>query len=219
MVYLPLFINVSDLRVLVVGGGKVGTKRALHFCRMGADVTVLSKAFSEELKAEKNVKRVEADASLITQVELSNYDIIVTATDNRDLNSSICTMAKNMHKLCNDPTDPAKSSVIFPVYYEDEDVGIAVTTFGKSSLTAELILDRIKDNVINDDYIKNLINAMYEVKKILKIKLNSPSNRFPLYRRIFDDAYFISLVKNGNIQDALRRAEEIIDGYVSASTC
>ncbi|MEM1859518.1 MAG: NAD(P)-dependent oxidoreductase, partial [Metallosphaera sp.] len=42
--YFPVFLNLKGMRILVVGGGKVGTKRALKFTEYGADVTVLSLA-------------------------------------------------------------------------------------------------------------------------------------------------------------------------------
>ncbi|ESQ23286.1 MAG: FAD binding domain [uncultured Acidilobus sp. MG] len=50
MTYLPLFIDLSGKRVVVFGGGSVGTRRALEFARAGAKVTVVADRFSQELE-------------------------------------------------------------------------------------------------------------------------------------------------------------------------
>ena len=47
--YYPIFIDLSNFRVLVIGGGKVGTKRALAFKKYGANVCVISLDFSQDL--------------------------------------------------------------------------------------------------------------------------------------------------------------------------
>jgi precorrin-2 dehydrogenase/sirohydrochlorin ferrochelatase len=49
MTFIPLYVDVSTLKVLVIGGGKVGTKRALKLLDAGATVTVLSKDFTPQL--------------------------------------------------------------------------------------------------------------------------------------------------------------------------
>ncbi len=46
---VPLFIEFSGRNVLVVGGGGVGTRRAIKFLLAGANVRVLSLEFSSEL--------------------------------------------------------------------------------------------------------------------------------------------------------------------------
>ena len=41
--FYPLFIDLKGKKVLVVGGGKVGTRRALYMLKAGAEVIVISK--------------------------------------------------------------------------------------------------------------------------------------------------------------------------------
>lgn len=47
--YFPIFLDLTNLNILIVGGGKVGTKRALKFQEYGAKVSVWSLDFSDEL--------------------------------------------------------------------------------------------------------------------------------------------------------------------------
>jgi precorrin-2 dehydrogenase/sirohydrochlorin ferrochelatase len=213
--YLPIFINVKGLKVLVVGGGLVGSRRAIKLAKAGADVTVISLEFSKELESLKdslNIKTMKSDAKELNKEFLSQFDLIFACTNNVKINNQICEMARSLGKLCNNTLDANLSSFILPIYYEDEDFGIAVTTFGKSSLVAELILNMIREKVITTD-VKNLVRVMGDVKAILKNKINDPKIRHSMYLTIFNDKIFSQYIYSNNLDLALKRAEEIINGY------
>ncbi len=214
MGYFPVFINMEGLNVLVLGGGKVGTKRALEFLEYGANVTVISLDFSEDLLSIKNDRLIliKKNALELSTHDLQNYDIIITATNNKDINNKICKMARDIKKLCNNPTNPEFTSFIVPIFYIDNYVGIAVTTFGKSSLISKMILDNIKSKILTRE-IYNNIDIMFEIKKLLKEKINNASKRFDLYHIIFYDKKFSELLSKGDSIGALKRAEEIINEY------
>lgn len=205
---------MEGLNVLVLGGGKVGTKRALEFLEYGANVTVISLDFSEDLISIKNDRLIliKKNALELSPYDLQNYDIIVTATNNKDINNKICKVAREIRKLCNNPTSPEFTSFIVPIFYVDDHVGIAVTTFGKSSLISKMILDNIKSKILTME-IYNNIDIMFEIKKLLKEKINNASKRFDLYHIIFYDKKFSELLSKGDSIGALKRAEEIINEY------
>ncbi|WP_338599781.1 bifunctional precorrin-2 dehydrogenase/sirohydrochlorin ferrochelatase [Sulfolobus tengchongensis] len=207
--YYPIFIDLSHFRVLIIGGGKIGTKRALTFKKYGADVTVLSLEFSQDL-LNSDINLIKEDASKIDIKAIENYDIILTCTNNYELNSKICDLAKMLKKLCNNPTNPENSNFIVPIFYSDEDFEIAVTTRGKSSILAKEVLSKSIDVAKKSD-IKNLLNAMYNVKILLKKRISDPSLRYSLYHKIYNDHIFKRYAMDGFIDKALSRAEEIIN--------
>lgn len=213
--YLPIFLDLRGLKVLVIGGGTVGTKRALKFAELMGDVTVVSLDFSTDLQRayeEKKIKLIKGDAkSLINDNFLSQYHIIVTATSDRTLNSSICKVAKILGKLCNDPTNPEESNFIVPIYSIEDSIGVAVTTFGKSSLSSKFILQMIKERVLNDE-VKKLVEVMGLVKDKMKSEVEDPRRRFSLYSLIFNDPKFRDYVSKNDIEHSIKRAEEIING-------
>lgn len=201
------------MRILVVGGGKVGTKRALKFREYGADVTVVSLSFSDELSKREDIRRIELDAREVDQEFLRDYDIVVTATNSPELNSRICDLCRKARKLCNNPTNPPDSSFIVPIFYEDEDIGIAVTTMGKSSIMSKVILDRALEAVREDPRILLELKVMSDVKAMLKRRVSDPGTRYTLYQKIFVDREFESFINNGNVSNALKRAEEIVNEH------
>jgi len=207
--YFPIFLDLSNFRVLVIGGGKVGTKRALRFKDYGAKVTVVTLQVSEELQR-SGIELIINDARSLVD-DISKYDIIVTATNDRELNSMICRRAIEMRKLCNNPTNPKDSNFIVPIFYEDGDIAIAVSTMGKSSIVSKLILDQALNMLRSNESIMLSLKAMAKVKEILKARVSDPSLRYTLYHKIFEDEEFERHINNGEIDSAIRRAEEIMN--------
>ena len=209
--FVPLFINVKDLKVLIIGGGKVGTKRALSFADHGSNITVVSLSFSEDLVDSKDkITLIKEDAKNLNADFLSKFDIIVTATNDKELNNKLCELAKNQRKLCNNPTNPEDSNFIVPIYYSDDKLSIAITTFGKSSLTSKYILELIQEEILKKD-IYELVTAMGNVKDLLKHNIKDPSQRFSYYSKIFNDEIFRNYIKEGKLELALDRAKVIIN--------
>jgi len=196
------------MKVLVVGGGKVGAKRANKFAELGASVTVLSLEFTQEIQ-HPNVRKISGDARQIEEGFLSQFDVVITATNDQEVNRKICSMAKSLRKLCNDPTSPPDSNFIVPIYFDDGTIAVAVTTYGKSSLSSKYLLELVRQTVEESD-VRSKVNAMYEVKKMLKAKVGDPSKRFKLYSTIFSDPTFQDSVEKGDMDGALRRAEEVV---------
>jgi len=207
--YYPIFIDLSNFRVLVIGGGKVGTKRALAFKKYGANVCVISLDFSQDL-LNSDIRLIKEDANKIDASIIEKYDIILTCTNNFELNEKLCNIAKNLRKLCNNPTNPENSNFIVPIFYSDNDMEIAITTKGKSSIVAKEILSKTT-SIANSPEMRNLLSAMYDVKTLLKKKVADPSVRYSFYHKIYNDEKFKYYATNGLIEKALHRAEEIIN--------
>ncbi|PVU77920.1 siroheme synthase [Sulfolobus islandicus] len=207
--YYPIFIDLSNFRVLVIGGGKVGTKRALAFKKYGANVCVISLDFSQDL-LNSDIRLIKEDVNKIDGSIIEKYDIILTCTNNFELNEKLCNIAKNLRKLCNNPTNPENSNFIVPIFYSDNDMEIAITTKGKSSIVAKEILSKTI-SIANSPEMRNLLSAMYDVKTLLKKKVADPSVRYSFYHKIYNDEKFKYYATNGLIEKALHRAEEIIN--------
>ncbi len=211
--YFPVVLDLTKFRILVIGGGKVGSKRAIKFHNYGANVTVVSENFSEDL-INSPIEKIKINAENLSEDFLRKFDIIITATNNKELNSKLCSIAKNLGKLCNNPTNPEDSNFIVPIFYSDNNYEIAVTTYGKSSLVSEFILNDVLAYLSSKkDFVNLLTDAMAKVKEIAKKKIDDPSIRFTLYYKIFYDKLFSDFLINGKYNEAINRAEEIINEY------
>ena len=214
---IPLWLEMEGRRVLVVGGGNVGTRRALKFLEAGARVRVLSLYFSDLLRREASrnprLELVEGDASRedVVREHVGWADIVVIATDKPEVNELVWSIAKSMRKWVNDATNAERTEVVVP--YEGEVFGglrFAVTSEGKSVVAARLARDRVKRCLERDLELKTLFEAMTYAKQFMKKAIPDAKKRFPIYFEIEKDPLFREAVRRGDVEKAKKRAEEII---------
>lgn len=86
----PVVLNVQGKNCLVVGGGKVGSRKARGLYEEGAQVTVLSSSFYERLEGVRYIE-VRYDAAYLDEIKPW---LVVTCTDDGTTNAQIQADAK-----------------------------------------------------------------------------------------------------------------------------
>lgn len=213
---VPLFIEFSGKDVLVIGGGNEGTKRAKIFLKAGSAVTVLSLDFHKELKelkATADIQLVKADAKNLNLLEkfIKKADLVVVALARTTLNEDIVQIAKRYKTLVNLTNDAKRTEVVKALETAVEDVKIALTTEGKSSLVAREMLDLIADYLRHEKWIFNLLYVESKVKEILKEKVPSFQARVKAYRAIHNSRHVRELVKANKLNSAFKEAVKIAE--------
>ncbi len=218
---IPLWIEASTLRVLVVGGGNVGTRRALKFHDAGAEVRVLSLWFTDKLvEAAKRSKRISLIKASAEDIELLEEnvkwaDIIVIATDNPKVNELVWDIALKYRKLVNDATNAKRTHIVVPYEGEVHGIRIAVTSEGRSGIAARWARDRIINYLERDYVVKTLYDVMSSVKLVLKKLLPVAKKRIPIYFEIERDEAFREAVMKGDREAAFKRAAELLASLAS----
>jgi len=216
--FIPLYIDIEGMRIAVIGGGNVGTRRAKYLSSKGASVVVYSKDFSPEL--------MDLEASGILQLkhiddnttpedlgrELNGkYSLIVIATDDLQFNSKLSELLLENGVLINNATKASTGNVVFPFHSEVYDGGlrIAVTSLGRTGIASRIALEHCISYLENNKYLRNLFNVMSLFKEILMECISDPKKRVPLYFKVDSDRSFHELIKKGLLREALARALEV----------
>lgn len=137
----PLLCNLKNKKALVVGGGTVAARRIITLLENGTQVMAVSPKFSEGL-----IKMEHKQLTLIHsgyQPEyLTDVDLAVAATDNRELNQQIKKDCAALKIWCNRVDDPEDSDFIFPSVIRRGDLTLSVCTEGASPfLTKSIVAD------------------------------------------------------------------------------
>ncbi len=88
---LMFLVKTQDLKILVVGSGKIARRKIFKLSDAGADFTVVSKDKPSFTAA--RVKFVVDEGLNYTKKNISNFDIIVAATNNKEVNNKIAELA------------------------------------------------------------------------------------------------------------------------------
>ena len=90
MSLIPLGFEGESINAVVVGGGKVGARRALSLANAGARVTVIAPEVSEDLEAEsKTAKLSIVRRSYAGPDDISKANLVVAATNSRAVNEQV----------------------------------------------------------------------------------------------------------------------------------
>lgn len=142
MAYFPMMVELTDRRVLVVGGGEEGTKKIKILHEFGCLITLIAKEASTDAARFSDVflNRDFKDSDISNE-----YAFIVAATENEDLNKRIFILAKEKKIPVNVVDNVRLCTFIFPAIVKEEDVVVSVSSGGKSPYIAQHIKSLIQD--------------------------------------------------------------------------
>ena len=154
--WFPLFINLENKKVLVIGGGKVAAKKIEKILEYGADITVVTENVMEEklLKLEnikiQNNQKIENDKAKIEKL-VKGYFLVIAATDNEELNENIANVCDSNGMLINNVSSKVKMNAMFGGIVKNSEFQIAISTSGKNckrsrAMKSEIqkVLDKIE---------------------------------------------------------------------------
>jgi uroporphyrin-III C-methyltransferase/precorrin-2 dehydrogenase/sirohydrochlorin ferrochelatase len=139
MQHLPLFADLAQRAVLVVGGGVVAERRVTQLLEARAAVTVVAPELSErltELAAEGAITHL---AKAYAGDALDSFWLVVAATDDQATNAAVAAAALAAKRFCNVVDDPRSSTFIMPAIVDRSPVTIAIGSSGLSPVLARWI--------------------------------------------------------------------------------
>ncbi len=144
MEFLPLFFDLKNKPVLIVGGGVVAMRKARLLAQAGAKITVVATDVVDEL----NRLLSDCAGTLIPgdyagQVN-SDFVLVVAATNNQEVNVSVSNDAKAINLPVNVVDNPALCSFIFPAIIDRSPIIAAVSSGGSSPVLARLLRAKLE---------------------------------------------------------------------------
>lgn len=188
-VLFPVFLKLDKLQVLIIGGGSVGAEKLRFMLKSSpnANVTLLAKTFSGEIqslaKANPHVQLIDKAFEV---ADLNEKDIIIAATEKRDINEYIYKEAKKWKLLVNVADTPDLCDFYLSAIVTKGDLKIAISTNGKSPtfakrfrvLLEEILPDELPQVLSNLKVIRERLKGDFsnKVKELNKITENMVAN-------------------------------------------
>lgn len=154
--WFPLFVNLENKKVLVIGGGKIAYKKITKILEYSANVTIVTEKIEEEkLLQLENVKivdnkRIENDKDIIGEL-VKDYFLVIAATNDEELNENIAKICDSRGILINNISSKTEMNAMFGGIVKNDEFQIAISTSGKNckrsrAMKSEIqkVLDRIE---------------------------------------------------------------------------
>jgi siroheme synthase-like protein len=134
----PIALHGERVTALVVGGGAVGTRKALALADAGAAVKVVSPIVSAELEAAQRAGRVTIARAEYSDRDLDRVTLVVAATDQREVNAQVAVDAHSRGVLVNIADFPDEGNFHTMALHRSGDVTIAVSAGGVPGAAARI---------------------------------------------------------------------------------
>ncbi len=144
---LPIFMNIKDRQVLVVGGGEVAARKAGLLLEAGAAVHIVSPDLAPALQTQVDEGLMTYRCGEFMPDDLNGATLIIAATDNEAVNRQVSELAQARHLPVNVVDNPALCSFTMPSIIDRSPVQIAVSTGGVSPVLARLLRARLESAI------------------------------------------------------------------------
>ena len=137
----PLFLDLTNQPVVVVGAGKVATRKVRTLLTAGATVTVIAPVVTAALRRLKAVRWLRRPYQA---GDLRGARLVVAATDDLAVNRKVCAEAQRRRQLVNCAAPPDAGNFIVPAIVRHGAFTIAISTGGASPAAAKALRQKLE---------------------------------------------------------------------------
>ena len=203
---------INQKKILVIGGGREALKRVRSMIKEQCEIIIISETISEQIKNIAKTKKIIIKKQKITNLQfIAEYrpDIIITTTDNKELNRKIINAAKKRKILAYSSDNPDNSDFSNPAIIDFEDtIKIAIFTGGSSPIIAKKIKEKLeeilKKTITKEDIGQAKIHK--KIRKVVKNVISSQKQRKRYMESMMKDNEIDQLIKDGKFKKAENRA-------------
>ena len=198
MRYYPVHLDINNRKVLVVGGGGVGTRKVRTLLACGARVTVVSLEASRQLRDLATSGEIVLEERSYQSDDLSGMFLVIGATNDEKLNRQISGDADRLNILCNIADRPEVCNFILPSIVHRDDLVITISTSGKSPALAKK-LRKALEKQFGEEY-GTLLRLMGAIRKKLLRQAHEPEAHKPLFEQLLNSD-LIGMIQKNKIDD------------------
>jgi len=191
-IYYPIFVDLRDKQVVVVGGGMVAARKVESLLKAGAKVRVIAPDIAEEIAS---FNEVAIERRGYEEDDLEDAFLVIAATGDEKTNRAVSEEASERRIFCNVVDRPELCSFIVPSIVERGPIKIAVSTGGFSPALSRR-LRMLIGNCFGDEYV-----TLAKILGMIRPLVRSHPGTFDDHRRIFElliDSELIDAVRAGD---------------------
>ena len=150
--YFPLFVNIEEKEIVVVGGGTIASRRIRTLLPFCSHLTVVAPEASEMIRELAAEGRLVWKQEKYTRDSLRYADMVLACTDDPKVNSEIYSVCKCLGIQVNVCSDRRKCDFYFPGVASRGSVVVGVTAGGTDHRKARQIREKIEKLLEEEDH-------------------------------------------------------------------
>lgn len=170
--YYPVFLDLADGPVLVVGGGPVAEGKVEGLLAAGANVTVVSPTVTPRLGGWVTAGRIEHLARAYQPGDLAGRRLALVATDDPAVSGAVAAEGRERGIWVNAADEPARCAFILPAVIRRGRLVVAVSTGGASPAAARAIREELEGYLTEEHAM--LVEVAADAREDLRRRAVSP---------------------------------------------
>jgi len=147
--FLPVSMNIRDRDCLVVGGGSVAARKAAILHSAGARIHIVATELCEEVRALVDKGQYQHTDRNFAAEDLLDKVLVIAATNDKDTNQDVSTLAKSRYLPVNVVDNPGLCSFIMPSIIDRSPLQVAISTGGASPVLARMLRTQLESSIPN----------------------------------------------------------------------
>ena len=167
--YYPIYIDIENRDVVIIGGGNVCARKAETMMKYGARVTIVSPEFTDEIEGWAREGCLTLKRKHYEEADLEGANIVIASTDDQSVNEQIAADCRRRRIPVNVVDVTPLCEFIVPAIIESGSVQIAVSTGGKSPALARTLKEDLQ-RMVGPEYaeVNDVLGTLREgAKKVL----------------------------------------------------
>lgn len=129
--FFPVFVDLGTKKVVVVGAGKIATRRVETLLAFAGEITVIAPSCTPRIAQLSGEKKLVYKEKSYEREDLYDADLVLAATDHAEINEDIYSACKCLGIPVNTASNQYKCDFHFPGILEYEGVVLGFNGSGK----------------------------------------------------------------------------------------
>ena len=142
--YFPMFIDLTDRKIFVAGGGRIARRRMEALVKFGADIHVTAPQVCPEIALLAEEGKIKTILRESRPPDLDGMEFAIPATDDREVNRAVYEECRKRGIPVNVADDKTLCDFYFPALVLTDDVVIGIGSGGESPGRVKEVRQRIE---------------------------------------------------------------------------
>jgi siroheme synthase-like protein len=205
----PVNLLVAGRRCVVVGAGRVATRKVEALLEAGAEVVVIAPEASADIRAWRDAGRLQWSERPFTPADLDDAWLATAATSDRAVNQAVFDAGQARRVWVNAADDPKRCSFTLMSVVRQGDLVVTVGTGGRSPALATHLKEHIRTEMGPDYGV--LLDLLSEARE--QMRSSGRSSEDADWQRALDSG-MLDLIRSGRVAEA----KELLRTCLSSSS-
>ena len=148
--YFPIFIDISEKKIVVVGGGNIATRRVTTLTGFACHIKVVAPTITQELQQFVSEGKIVWEKGEYCAEQINTADIVLAATNRPEINHRvkedcekfIAETGRNI--MVNIADDKMLCDFYFPSIIHEDEIVVGINSGGKNPGAVKKIREKIQ---------------------------------------------------------------------------